>query len=285
MTAEIIDGKKLALESEKNLKQRISNLKEKGIVPCLAVLLAGDNQASKLYVKKKREASKRLGIESRLVELPDHVTQKFLIEQIEKLNKDDSVHGILVQLPLPEKVDYVKVIEAIDPEKDVDGFTSKNFGRLAQGVERLASCTPKGVIKLIESTGQKFEAAKVCIVGHGITVGMPLTLMLLNRGCTVTVCDKYTQNLGQTTVDAEILISCAGVPNLIKEEMVRAGAVVIDVGINRVEGSLCGDVDFKGVSEIAGFITPVPGGVGPMTVASLMENTLIAAELLGECIR
>ena len=278
MTAELIDGRKIASELEQSLKPRIEKLAEAGVKPCLAVIIAGENEASKIYVGKKEEACSRLGIESRKAELPGNVSEGEIIAEIEKLNSDASVHGILVQLPLPKGTDTTKVIESIAPEKDVDGFTSANMGKLAQGSEGLVSCTAKGAIRLIESTGKKFRGTRACVVGHGITVGMPLSLMLKNRGCTVSVCDKYTQNLGHETKQAEILVVCAGVPGLIKKEMVKEAAVVIDVGINRVQGKQCGDVAFDEVKEVAGYITPVPGGVGPMTVACLMENTVIAAE-------
>ncbi len=278
MTAEIIDGKKLAAALEKSLKPRVSALKEKGIQPCLAVVLAGENSASKLYVSKKQKSCESLGIKSLLIEKPETVSEKVLLEEIEKLNLDEDVHGILVQLPLPKGIDYVKIIESIDPKKDVDGFTSKNLGELVLGKEKLAGCTPRGIIKLIESTGKKLEGVDVCVIGHGMAVGLPLTVMLSNRNATVTVCDEHTQFLGQKSSCCDIVVSCAGVPNLVKAEMVRERATVIDVGINHVNGKLCGDVAFDEVKEKASFITPVPGGVGPMTVACLMENTIIAAE-------
>jgi len=278
MTAKIIDGNKIASEFEESLKPRVTALKEKGIQPCLAVILVGEDQASKLYVSKKQASCDKLGIKSVLIELPPIASEEEILVEIEKLNSDKSVYGVLVQLPLPEGIDYVKVIESIDPKKDVDGFTSKNMGELALGKERLVSCTPRGVIKLIESTGKKLEGAEVCVIGHGVAVGLPLSVMLLNRNATVTVCDKHTQFLGQKSVQCDIVVSCAGVPNLLRSEMVKDGAIVIDVGINHVNGKLCGDVAFDEVKEKASFITPVPGGVGPMTVACLMENTIIAAE-------
>jgi len=278
MTAKIIDGKKIAFELVESLKPRVVALKEKGIQPCLAVVLVGENSASKLYVSKKQKSCELLGIKSLLIEKPENVSEKEILQEIEKLNSDSAVHGVLVQLPLPEEIDYVKVIEAIDPKKDVDGFTSKNMGKLVLGKEKLASCTPKGVIKLIESTGKKLGGVEVCIIGHGIAVGLPLSIMLLNRNATVTVCDKYTQFLGQKSSQCDILVSCAGVPNLLRAKMVKEGAIVIDVGINHVNGKLCGDAAFDEVKEKASFITPVPGGVGPMTVACLMENTIIVAE-------
>ncbi|MFH1235151.1 MAG: bifunctional 5,10-methylenetetrahydrofolate dehydrogenase/5,10-methenyltetrahydrofolate cyclohydrolase [Candidatus Diapherotrites archaeon] len=278
MTACILDGKKLALELEESLKPRIAALLKKKVKPCLAVIMAGENDASWVYVARKEEACKRLGIASKRIELPESVTEGRILKEIKKLNNDKKVHGILVQLPLPAGIDKAKAIEAIAPEKDVDGFTPHNLGLLALGTERLAPCTPKGVLKFMESAGKKFEGTKMCVVGHGLAAGLPLAVMLVNRGCTVSVCDKFTQNLGKETSQADILISCAGVPGLIKKEMVKWGAVVIDVGTTLVEGKLKGDVDFAAVKEKASFITPVPGGVGPMTVACLMENTVIAAE-------
>ncbi|MCX6801891.1 MAG: bifunctional 5,10-methylenetetrahydrofolate dehydrogenase/5,10-methenyltetrahydrofolate cyclohydrolase [Candidatus Diapherotrites archaeon] len=278
MTAFTLDGKKLASELEESLKPRIAALLKKKVKPCLAVIMAGENDASAVYVARKEDACKRLGIISKVVKFPAGVPQEKIIKEIKKLNRDKKVHGILVQLPLPAGIDKAKAIEAIAPEKDADGFTPYNLGLLALGAERLAPCTPKGVLKFIELAGKKFEGARVCIVGHGLAAGMPLAIMLANRNCTVSVCDKFTQNLGHETSQADILISCAGVPGLIKSEMVKDGAVVIDVGTTLVEGKLKGDVDFAAVKEKASFITPVPGGVGPMTVACLMENTVIAAE-------
>ncbi|MEM0360434.1 MAG: bifunctional 5,10-methylenetetrahydrofolate dehydrogenase/5,10-methenyltetrahydrofolate cyclohydrolase [Candidatus Diapherotrites archaeon] len=279
MNALIIDGKKIAFQVEESLKPRIALLKKKKIKPCLAVILAGEKKESAIYVERKKEACKRLGIASKIIKLPEKIPQSRIIKEIKKLNNDKKVHGILVQLPLPEGIDRSAVLETVFPAKDVDGFCPENLGRLALGKEIFAPCTPKGIIKLIESTGTKLEGARVCVVGHGLAAGMPLVLMLLNKGCTVSVCDRFTQNLAMETSRAEILVSCAGVPGLIKKEMVKEKAIVIDVGTTLVEGKLKGDLDFESVKETASFITPVPGGVGPMTVACLMENTIIAAEL------
>jgi methylenetetrahydrofolate dehydrogenase (NADP+)/methenyltetrahydrofolate cyclohydrolase len=278
MTALVFDGKKLALELEESLKPRIAALLKKKVKPCLAVIMAGKNEASVVYVARKEGACKRLGILSKVIKFPAGVPEEKIIKEIKKLNKDKKVHGILVQLPLPAGIGKAKVIEAIAPEKDVDCFTPENLGRLALGIETLAPCTPKGVLKFIELAGKELQGARACIVGHGLAAGMPLAVMLVNRNCTVSVCDKFTQNLGHETLQANILISCAGAPGIIKKEMVKEGAVVIDVGTTLVEGKLKGDVDFAAVKEKASFITPVPGGVGPMTVAFLMENTVIAAE-------
>ncbi len=277
MPAEIIDGRKIAAELESSLRQRIESLGEKGVVPGLAVIIAGEDPASKIYVKKKEKACAGLGILSRKIELPAKTPEEEIIKEVKELNADEKIHGILVQLPLPNGINKRKVIETVSPDKDVDGFTSPNLGKLVRGNEFLAPCTPCGVVKLIESTGTELQGKRACIVGHG-AVGMPLSIMLLNRNATLSICDKFTQFLGQETPQAEVLVVAAGVPNLIKAEMVKPGAVVIDVGINRVGGKLCGDVDFEAVKERASFITPVPGGVGPMTVACLMENTVNAAE-------
>ncbi len=277
MPAKIIDGKKIASELEKSLEKRINALKEKGITPSLAVILVGEDEASEIYVRKKEEACARLGLFSRIIRLSGSIRESELIKEIERLNVDERIHGILVQLPLPDSINEKRVIGAISPLKDVDGFALENIGRLVQGDEFLVSCTARGIIRLIESTGVELKGKHVCVIGHG-SVGLPLSIMLLNRNATLTICDKFTQNLGQLTRNAQILISATGVPGLVKAEMVCSNAIVVDVGISRIDGKLCGDVAFDEVKEKASFITPVPGGVGPMTVACLMENTVIAAE-------
>ncbi len=278
MPATELNGKKLASQIEESLKPRIEALEKAGKKPGLAVVLVGSDPASRLYVSKKREACKRLGIHSEEFRFPESVSGEELIKKVRELNEKKEIHGILVQLPLPGGIDSAKAIESIAPEKDVDGFSSKNMGLLALGKEGLVSCTARGVIKLIESTGKKIKGSNACVVGHGKTVGLPLSIMLLNRNATLTVCDRFTKCLESETKKADILISCAGVPSLVGGEMVKEGAIVIDVGINRVMGKLVGDVDFECAKKKAAFITPVPGGVGPMTVACLMENTVIAAE-------
>jgi methylenetetrahydrofolate dehydrogenase (NADP+)/methenyltetrahydrofolate cyclohydrolase len=275
MAAEIIDGKKIAGEL---LEELAKEIKEKGLKPKLATVLVGENPASKTYVRNKVRACEKIGVESVLHELPDTTTQEELLELVNKLNEDASVHGILVQLPLPEGIDKDKVIEAVAPEKDVDGFKAVNLGKVLSGDESMPSCTPAGVIHLLEKAWVQLEGADAVVVGRSITVGKPVAALLLNRSATVTVCHSRTKELGEVTKKADVLIVAVGKAKMIKADMVKPGATVIDVGINRVEGKLAGDVDFDSVKEVAGKITPVPGGVGPMTVACLMRNTVRACE-------
>ena len=278
MPAKIIDGKKISEAILAELKKQVSELKENGIQPCLAVLLVGNNTASALYVQKKEAACNALGIKSIKIELEETATEKALLQKIKELNENSEVHGILVQLPLPKQIERNKVLQSIAPEKDVDGFTAENLGMLALGIEELVSCTALGIIKLIDSTGIELKGKNCCIVNHSIVVGRPLMLLLLNRNATVVVCHEFTKNLSDFTKSADVLISAVGMPSLIKKEMVKQGAIVIDAGIARFEGKVVGDVDFNSVKGTASFITPVPGGVGPMTVACLMLNTVKAAE-------
>ncbi len=280
MSAKIIDGKLISKQVLESVAQDFKNLKQKNIVPGLAVVLVGNDPASVLYVEKKQQACKNLGFFSVKISLAENVSEKELLNEIEKLNNDKKIHGILVQLPLPKHVNTEKIIEAISPKKDVDGFTSQNLGKIALGLEKdaLVSCTPKGVIKLIESTGTEIKGKNVTVVGKSITVGKPLSLLLLNRNATLTVCDKFTKNLKQKCLNADILISATGKAELITKEMVKPEAVVLDVGTKKIGNKVVGDVVFEDVKEKASFITPVPGGVGPMTVACLMENTLLAAK-------
>lgn len=278
MAAKIIDGKKISESIIADVKKQVFELKAKGINPCLAVLLAGNNPASSFYVKKKQEACALAGIESRLFCFNETVSEKELLEQVAELNADKSVHGILVQLPLPKHVDFVKIINSVAPKKDVDGFTAANIGNLALGIEELASCTPKGIIKLIESTGVQIEGKNCCIVNHSIVVGKPLALLLLNRNATVSVCNKFTKKLEAETRRADILITAVGKKGLIGKSGIKKGAIVIDAGIFIENSRTFGDVDFEQAKQQASFITPVPGGVGPMTVACLMENTVIACK-------
>jgi len=278
MPAKIIDGKKLSEEILLDVKRQVAELKAGGIMPCLAVLLAGSNASSSLYVKKKQESCDFCGIESRLSLFNEGVSEKEMLEQIAKLNADENVHGILVQLPLPKQIDAEKVIDSVLSEKDVDGFSAENIGKLALGNEELASCTPKGIIKLIESTGVNIEGKNCCVVNHSVVVGKPMALLLLNRNATVTVCHKFTKNLNAETKRADILISAVGKKGLIGKEAIKKGAVVIDAGIFIDGEKTFGDVNFAEAKKIASFITPVPGGVGPMTVACLMENTVIACK-------
>ena len=278
MTAQIIDGKALSRTLRQKFKLQADHLRRKGIVPGLAVVLVGDNAASRVYVGNKIKACEECGIRSTTHQLAAHVGEAELLALIQSLNADDRVHGILVQLPLPKHIDMRRVLESIDVNKDVDGFHLYNVGALATGNSIFPPCTPYGVQLLLETTGIEVAGQNVVIVGASNIVGKPMAMMLLQKEATVTVCHAKTRDLAQHTVLADILIVAAGRPNLIVPQMVRTGAVVIDVGINRLEdGRIVGDVDFDGVKEKASWITPVPGGVGPMTVTMLIENTLSSA--------
>jgi len=275
----IIDGKKLANEIKQDLKKRVEDLKKKGIIPKLAIILVGEDPSSKIYINMKMISGKEVGIETELHKFPENFEEKELIELIQELNRDEKVHAILVQLPLPKHINENRVIEAISPEKDVDGLTSINMFRLLFKDEFLVPCTPKGVIKMLDYHKIDLVGKNAVVVGRSKIVGKPIALMLLNRNATVTVCHSKTKDLKEHTKNADVLVVAVGKPKLITKDMVKEGAVVIDVGINRVEGKLCGDVDFENVKDVVSYITPVPGGVGPMTVAMVLENTLIAAEL------
>ena len=274
----IIDGKALAAEVETETAQRVKKLERKGIVPGLATVLVGENPASQMYIRLKHSACTRVGIRSENVVLPQNSSEEDLIERIMELNGRADINGILLQLPLPGGLSPQRAMMSILPEKDVDGFHPVNMGALLLGAERLVPCTPRGIIYALENMGCKLEGAEAVIVGHSNVVGKPLAAMLLNRNATVQVCHVFTHDLAEHTREAEILIVAAGVPGLIKKDMVRPGAVVFDVGINRVGDRTVGDVDFEAVKDVASAITPVPGGVGPLTVAMLLEQTVFAAE-------
>ena len=282
MPAKKIDGKALAQKTADKVKEEVAELKKKGIEPCLAVVLVGENPASKVYVNMKNIRAKEAGIITKQINLPATVVEEELLEIVAELNKDDKVHGILVQLPLPEQIDENSIIEAISPSKDVDGFTAYNMGKLFRNEEFLVPCTPKGIVKLIESTGTEIKGKNCVVVGRSNIVGKPIGIMMLHRHATVTTCHSKTKNIAEHTRNADILIAAVGMAEFITKDMVKEGAVVVDVGINRTkEGKLTGDVA-KDVQEKAAYITPVPGGVGPMTVACLMENTVIAARGRGD---
>ncbi len=280
MTAQILDGKALSAKLLDELRQRIAQRTAAGLrEPCLAVVLVGNDPASTIYVRKKRETCESLGMRSLAHNLPADTSEGALITLIDALNADDGVDGILVQLPLPPHLDSTLVIERIDPAKDVDGFHPYNVGRLAQRIPTLRPCTPKGVMTMLESLNINLKGLNAVIVGASNIVGRPMALELLLAGCTVTVTHRFTRNLPDLVATADILVAAAGKPGLVKGEWVRDGAIVIDVGINRLEnGKICGDVEFETARQRAGWITPVPGGVGPMTVATLMGNTLEAQE-------
>ncbi|RMW89712.1 bifunctional methylenetetrahydrofolate dehydrogenase/methenyltetrahydrofolate cyclohydrolase FolD [Aggregatibacter aphrophilus] len=279
MTAQIISGTQLSNQIKSNVAQQVSQYVERGKrAPGLAVILVGSDPASQVYVGSKRKSCTEIGITSKSYDLPETTTEQALLELIDELNQDNTVDGILVQLPLPKHIDSTKVIEKISPEKDVDGFHPYNVGRLCQRIPTLRACTPYGVMKLLETTGISFYGKHAVIVGASNIVGRPMALELLLAGCTVTVTHRFTEDLASHIRQADILVVAVGKPKFIKGEWIKEGAVVVDVGINRIEGKLVGDVEFEIASERAAYITPVPGGVGPMTVAMLMKNTLSAYE-------
>jgi len=281
MSAQIIDGKQIAAdvrrEVAEGIQQRIAAGKK---APCLAVILVGQDPASQVYVRNKKNACVEVGIESRSYDLPADTSQAHLLELVDGLNADPEVHGILVQLPLPDHLDSDAILTRIRPDKDVDGFHAFNLGRLAQRLPALRPCTPKGVMRLLQSTGVDLHGQEAVIVGASNIVGRPMTLELLLAGATTTTTHRFTKDLAYHVGRADIVVVGVGKPGLVKGEWIKEGAIVIDVGINRLaDGSLAGDVEYTEAAERAGWITPVPGGVGPMTVACLMENTLEAANL------
>lgn len=279
MKSQIIDGKAIAAKKRMEIASEVKKLKEAGITPGLAVILVGDNHASMTYVSSKQKSCIELGMHSVLIEYPESVTEEELLSKIDELNNDDAIHGILVQLPIPKHIDEIKVIESISPEKDVDGFHPINIGRMMTGQDAFLPCTPYGVMVLLEETGIDITGKHVVIVGRSNIVGKPAGQLFLNASATVTYCHSKTKDLIAHTKQADILVAAVGKANFIKSEHVKEGAVVIDVGINRNEaGKLCGDVAFDEVSEVAGYITPVPKGVGPMTITMLMYNTLKSAK-------
>jgi len=281
MTAQIIDGKAVAAELRSSVKQQIEERSARGQrPPGLAVILVGQNPASEVYVRNKRKACDEAGFHSVSHDLPDDTSEEKLLSLINELNQDKTIDGILVQLPLPEHIDSNKVIETIHPDKDVDGFHPFNVGNLALRMPRLRPCTPRGVMTLLESTGQQVRGMDAVVVGASNIVGRPMSLELLLAGCTTTVCHRFTKDLASKVKEADIVVVAVGKPGVVKGEWIKDGAIVIDVGINRLDdGRLIGDIEFESASQHASWITPVPGGVGPMTVATLLQNTLEAAEL------
>jgi methylenetetrahydrofolate dehydrogenase (NADP+)/methenyltetrahydrofolate cyclohydrolase len=279
MSARIIDGKKIAAEVRAEVRLRVLQLKEAtGRVPGLAAVLVGDNPASASYVRSKTKACQEAGIFSRQLTLPGDIPQADLLAIIRELNDDPVIHGILIQLPLPAHLDERTVLEAVDPGKDVDGFTFANIGRLVENQPRFVPCTPAGIMELLDREGVEVKGKHAVVVGRSEIVGKPVAFLLLHRHATVSICHSRTADLGAETRRADILVAAVGRPRLITGAMVKPGAVVIDVGINRIEGKLVGDVDFDSAVPVASAITPVPGGVGPMTVAMLLKNTLQAFE-------
>ena len=276
----LLDGKLVSYKILESVKERVEKLKEGGVQPKLVVILVGDNPASLSYIKQKRKACEFTGIEWEQITFEESVTQEKLLATVEKLNKQNDIHGLLVQLPLPTHIYTPEVIKAVNPRKDVDGFHAYNLGKmfLSTEFEELAPCTPMGVIKMLDEYNIDVAGMDATVVGASNIVGKPMSTMLLNREATVTTCHIKTKDLKKHTLNADLLVVAVGKAGLITADMVKEGAVVIDVGCNKVDGKLCGDTDFDAISKKASYITPVPGGIGPMTVACLMENTVIACE-------
>jgi methylenetetrahydrofolate dehydrogenase (NADP+)/methenyltetrahydrofolate cyclohydrolase len=279
MTAQLIDGIALSRQLREQVATRTQALRQQGIQPGLAVILVGDNPASQVYVRNKVKACEEAGFHSVLERYDATLSQQDLLDHIERLNQDDRIHGILVQLPLPDHIDAQHVIEAISPEKDVDGFHIASAGALMTGLPGFWPCTPYGCIKMLDSIGYDLKGKHAVVIGRSNIVGKPMALMLLQRNATVTVCHSGTKDLAHFTRQADVIVAAVGKRNVLTADMVKPGAVVLDVGMNRNdEGKLCGDVDFEGVRQVASHITPVPGGVGPMTITMLLVNTLESAE-------
>lgn len=279
MAAKIISGNKIAKQLRKDLKGEVEQLKEEhGVTPGLTVVLVGEDPASKVYVRNKHRACERVGMVSNVVRLPEDSSHEKVMETVRELNDNPDVHGILVQLPTPDQIDDEEIINTIDPAKDVDGFHPVNMGKLLAGQPELVPCTPTGVMYMLDTLGIDLSGKEAVIVGRSNIVGKPQALLLMYRHCTITICHSRTQDLAGHLSRADIIVAATGVPKMITADMVKPGAVVMDVGINRLDdGTLVGDVDFEAVKEVASAITPVPGGVGPMTIAMLLQNTVRAA--------
>ena len=284
MTAQVLDGKILAGEVLNRVRERVAALKAKGVTPGLAVILVGNDPASEIYVRNKGRACEEIGIRGETIRMPESTTQQELEDEIERLNRDRGIHGILVQLPLPAGLDEAAALARILPEKDVDGFHRMNAGALMTGTPGVIPCTPKGALYMIRSTVMDLNGKNAVVIGRSNIVGKPMAMLLLRENCTVTLCHSRTRDLREHTRRADILVAAVGRAGFVTADMVKEGAVVIDVGINRVDGKVRGDVDYEPVSQVASWITPVPGGVGRMTIAMLMENTAEAAERTAELV-
>ena len=278
MAAQILDGKAMSTSLRAEIAERVARLKEQGVTPGLAVILVGNDPASEIYVRNKGNGCAETGMYSRTLNMPEETTQEQLEAAIEELNADPAIHGILVQLPLPKHLDEQAALARILPEKDVDGFHLINAGHMLTGTEGVVACTPRGALYMIKSTGLDLNGKEAVVIGRSNIVGKPMAMLLLRENCTVTMCHSRTKNLAEHTRRADILVAAVGKAGFVTADMVKPGAVVIDVGINRVDGKVKGDVDFDAVKEIAGWITPVPGGVGKMTITMLLANTVEAAE-------
>ena len=282
MSAKIIDGKQLAQQIREGLTQKVEELKRQGKTPGLAVVLVGEDPASQVYVRNKEKGCAEVGIMSKVFRLPEETTQEELLKLVDELNHDATIHGILVQLPLPKQIDELAILRAISPQKDVDGFHVQSAGALMTGQKGFVACTPKGIIALIKSTGVEITGKQAVVIGRSNIVGKPVALLLLNENATVTICHSRTKDLASITRSADILVVAIGKPEFVTGDMIKKGAVVIDVGTSRVDGKLKGDVKFDEAIEVAGYITPVPGGVGPMTITMLLSNTVEACEAYAE---
>ncbi len=278
MAAEILSGKIMSESLRKEIAERVSALKERGLTPGLAVILVGNDPASEIYVRNKGNGCAEVGMYSRTINMPEETTQEQLEATIEELNSDSAIHGILVQLPLPKHLDENAALAKILPEKDVDGFHLINAGHMLTGTPGVVACTPKGALYMIKSTGVDLNGKEAVVIGRSNIVGKPMAMLLLQQNCTVTMCHSRTKNLAEHTRRADVLVAAVGKAGFVTADMVKPGAIVIDVGINRVDGKVKGDVDFDAVKEVAGYITPVPGGVGKMTITMLLMNTVEAAE-------
>tara|TARA_B100001769_G_scaffold101333_1_gene78436 strand:- start:925 stop:1773 length:849 start_codon:yes stop_codon:yes gene_type:complete len=282
MTAKIISGREVAENIlTTNLKNKVIELNKKNIKPKLIVILVGDMKASASYVAQKEKFAVKAGIESDILRFESTVTEEQILQEINKINNDNSIHGVIVQLPLPDHISVAKVLNSIDPSKDVDGFTPTNVGKLFLGEDTLVSCTPKGIMQMLDSTGTDLNGKNVTVVGRSNIVGKPAAILCLQQNATVTMCHSRTKDLDAKLSDADVIIVAVGIPKFIHGDQIPENCIVIDVGIHNIEGKLCGDVDFESASKKATAITPVPGGVGPMTVCALIENTIIAAERIG----
>ncbi|HDR7351668.1 bifunctional methylenetetrahydrofolate dehydrogenase/methenyltetrahydrofolate cyclohydrolase FolD [Bacillus wiedmannii] len=282
MVAVIIKGNEVAEKKRAQLTEEVVKLKEQGIVPGLAVILVGEDPASRSYVKGKEKGCEQVGIYSELIELPETITEERLLAEIDRLNGDDRINGILVQLPLPKHIEEKAIIERISPEKDVDGFHPISVGRMMTGQDTFLPCTPHGIVELVKETNLDISGKHVVVIGRSNIVGKPVGQLFLNENATITYCHSKTQNMKELTKLADILIVAVGRPKMVTADYIKEGAVVIDVGVNRLEtGKLCGDVDFDNVLDVAGYITPVPKGVGPMTITMLLHNTVESAKRAG----
>ena len=278
MAAQLLDGKVMSDALRAEIAEKVAALKAKGVTPGLAVILVGEDPASQIYVRNKGIGCEQTGMHSVTIRMPEETTQQELEDQIRALNEDPAIHGILVQLPLPKHLDEAAALAVIVPEKDVDGFHVQNAGKLLNGLNGVVACTPKGALEMIRRTGVNLSGKEAVVVGRSHIVGKPMGVMLLQENCTVTICHSRTADLAAHTRRADVLVAAVGKAKFITADMVKPGAIVIDVGINRVDGKVVGDVDFDNVKEVAGWITPVPGGVGRMTITMLLQNTLEAAE-------